>query len=136
LVYIITNYISCSWFIFIFGWDGIDVVNCNVYWLDKELNMKRELSETVKYILKMQCKFVNADYDTLDFVNDESEWYKEFEWTKEQEEDFKIWLILYLKTCPMKNYREISTSPRRVKNYKTIANEWCFLYGWSYKKEK
>lgn len=97
---------------------------------------ERILSEPVKTILREQCRIIGADFDKIDFTSGEYDWFMHYEWTAEQELDFQKWLINYLKKCPMSDYRQIASHSRNVKNINKIVDEWCFNYGWKYKKSE
>ena len=83
-------------------------------------------------ILKKQCEVVGADFDKLDFISPESRWFMEYSWTKEQEEEFKKWLIDYMKALSKQDYYQLSNYTKNKTNMKKIAEEWCFNYGWKY----
>ena len=68
---------------------------------------------------------VNADYD-LELSND---WYYKYEWTKEQENEFKDWLVEILKdTKIMKELagHKMVNLAMRTK----VANAFILNYGW------
>jgi len=85
-------------------------------------------------ILKKQCEIVNADFEKLDFTSAESRWFMLYSWTKEQENEFKQWLISFLKELPKGEYYQLSHYSRNKSNLAKIAEEWCFNYGWTYTK--
>ena len=83
--------------------------------------MKQCLDE----ILKKMCSYVNADFDSIDFKR--TGWYLEHIWTAEQQEDFREWLIEYMKK-----------HKRKLKIYKPVkaANWFILAYGWRCENEK
>ena len=95
--------------------------------------MKETFSESLKTILSKMCEMVGTNYDKINF--DKNGWYREFEWTEEDEDVFKKWLIDYLYTNT-KARNEIMAFPNKTKRYaKKVANEFCFMYGWKYKNK-
>ena len=97
--------------------------------------MQRELSETVKEILLKQCEIVGADYDSLDFTSEGSDWYMQYSWSKEQEDDFKAWLRLFLKKIAKSEWGQLSAFRNRSKrNIDLWIDQWCWNYGWVYQK--
>lgn len=92
--------------------------------------MKRELSEPVKTILRKQCEVVGADFDKLDFLNDDSRWFMEYSWNSNQEKQFHNWFKKYLKECPIFVWRELCSYSRNKTNIEKFITAWIFNFGW------
>jgi hypothetical protein len=92
--------------------------------------MKRELSEPVKIVLRKQCEIVGADFDKLDFVNEESRWFMEYSWNSDQRKEFGNWMKKYLKECPISVWREFNSYSRNKTNIDKFIEAWIFNFGW------
>lgn len=93
------------------------------------------MSESIIYVLKKMCSYVNVEYEDIDFTK--NNWYWEYEWTKEEETDFIEWLTNEIKTN--NNIRkELSTLPYRPskKRCNTFANHFNMMFGWKTKIEE
>ena len=93
--------------------------------------MKEEFSESLIVILKEMCRRVGATYEDIDF--EKEGWFREYEWTENEEEDFKKWLVNYLYNST-KARRELTTIGHKNKKWcQTFADFWSFNYCWKYK---
>lgn len=85
-------------------------------------------------ILEKMCSYVGADYKTIDR---KYQWYLKYEWTKEQEDDFKQWLVKELSNESLFTY--LTGHYRyhvKTKKFKErIADSFISNYGWKTKKE-
>lgn len=52
------------------------------------------MKKHVKKILKEMCKRVNANFDKFNFKT--KDWFMKHEWSEEECDKFKEWLIIYL----------------------------------------
>ena len=79
-------------------------------------------------IFKEQCKRINVKYESVDFQEDG--WYHKYQWTKEQENSFKEWLMNFLYTND-KARRELMTCSDKNKEACQQAANWFILdYSW------
>ena len=53
------------------------------------------MNKYLKTILLKQCKIVKADYTKIDFKKEN--WYWDYQWNRNQEQEFKLWLTDYMK---------------------------------------
>jgi len=53
------------------------------------------MNKHIKIILLKQCKIVGADYNKIDFKKEN--WYWDYQWNRNQEQEFKLWLTDYMK---------------------------------------
>jgi len=85
--------------------------------------MKQHLEE----ILRKMCGFVGADFETINFK--EKEWYLKYQWTAEQENEFKKWLYGYLKNHK-KAQMELFETTLPPKLLKKEVELFILSYGW------
>lgn len=97
--------------------------------------MNEELSYGMRVVLEKMFSYVDANLDETDIKKDG--WYSEYEWSEEEEQEFKEWLIDQF----MNNRRirdDVTTmtfTPTRSRA-ENAAN-WFILYcGWKTKLEK
>jgi len=90
--------------------------------------MESPLGKYVREILKEMCKVVGANYDDIDFKDDN--WFLKHSWTQANEDGFKKWLIYYLtNNTPARN--EIMQFPTKRKvSVKKTAEAFIWNYGW------
>lgn len=82
-------------------------------------------------ILKEMCKYVNADFDKIDFKEDN--WYYKYWWSEKKEEEFKDWLVNYMYNNS-KARKELMTIPTKNKKHcQQFANGFILNYGWKTK---
>lgn len=86
------------------------------------------MSNHLKAILTKMCEWVGADYNTIDFS--EQEWYYKYLWTDEQQNEFKAWMINYLKTTKEARYELLDNPITDKKRIEKAVNEFIFNYGW------
>jgi len=53
------------------------------------------MNKYIKTILSKQCKMVGVDYNKIDFKKEN--WYWDYQWNRNQEQEFKLWLTDYMK---------------------------------------
>lgn len=86
----------------------------------------------LKHILKEQCKRVGADFNKLDFSKED--WFEKYTWTEEEENNFKQWMMNYLKEnkdARQDLMRVPSTNPIIIRGFTTSFILFC---GWKYDK--
>lgn len=90
----------------------------------------KEFNKYLIVILKELCRRVGAKYEKIDFMKEN--WFREYEWTEDEETDFKKWLLDYLYNNAEAR-RELTTIRRKNKKHcKSIADWFCFNHGWKY----
>lgn len=58
--------------------------------------MKKYMQDPLEIILRKMCEFVGTTYESINFKS--NDWYLRYEWTIEQENQFKDWLYTYMKS--------------------------------------
>jgi hypothetical protein len=91
---------------------------------------KHNFGEHLTIVLKEMCSRVNADYEKIPFNEDGSNWFLRFEWSPDEENEFKKWLMDYLYSNS-KSRREIMAYPVKTKKMcSRVANSFVSNYGW------
>jgi len=85
--------------------------------------------ETIEKIMREMCRRVDADYDSINFKDDNDPYYSKYEWTKEEQDDFEDWLINLFLTSK-KDYKNMSVFRNNKKNRKIVASQFISIYGW------
>jgi len=93
----------------------------------------KELGKHVKIILKEMCKVVGADHNKIDFK--EHNWFYKYEWTHEEENKFKDWMINYLKENAEARNEMLTVSSKNKKILEKAVAWWIFDYGWKVKDD-
>jgi hypothetical protein len=94
--------------------------------------MKNIKNEYLKETLTKMCEVVGADYTSIDFKS--KDWFLKYSWTTEQENEFKNWLINYLKKS--REARNSLMEWPHIKdnhNLQKFADSFVFNYGWKVK---
>lgn len=93
----------------------------------------KKFGKHLTIVLKEMCKRVKAPYSKIDFSSDD--WFRQYEWTEEQEKDFFKWLVDYLHTN--KEAREEITYSyiKTKKELKKVVDFFIMMYGWKTKKD-
>lgn len=93
------------------------------------------MSDSIIYVLKKMCSYVNVVFEDIDF--NEDNWYWKYEWTKEQEQNFIEWLANEVKTNNGIR-KEITTLPYRPSKTRCVAfaNHFNLMFGWKTKIEE
>jgi hypothetical protein len=87
----------------------------------------------LEIVLKEMCSRVGANYDYIDFKKEQ--WFWDYEWTQEQETNFKRWLTDYL--CNNKEARkELVLLSSNKDNILKAATFFVMNYGWKLKREE
>lgn len=86
------------------------------------------MKEHLRVTLLKMCEYVNADFDSIDFSK--QEWYYEHLWTDEQQNEFKAWMIDYLKKNKEARYELLANSTANKTRIEKAVNEFIFNYGW------
>ena len=79
-------------------------------------------------ILRKMCEFGGVDFDSVNFQDGS---HLRIEWTQKQENEFRDWLALEIRTNKwMRNYLARGPELAKKKYYALkIANEFVFVYG-------
>jgi hypothetical protein len=94
----------------------------------------KKFGKHLTVVLKEMCKRVKAPYKDIDFQKEN--WFREYEWTEEQEKDFSNWMTDYLYTNKEAR-NEISYSYIKTKKeLKKVADFFIMMYGWKIKYDK
>ena len=91
-----------------------------------------QFDEHIKEILTKMCEFVGTTPDKVDF--DARDWYWQYQWTEEEQEKFKKWLIEYLKENSYARKTVMRFPRKNSAMIKKVANTFIFNYGWKIKK--
>ena len=90
------------------------------------------MNESTKTILKEMCSIVNANYEEIDFQ--QNDWYFLYEWTMEEQNKFTEYLINLLYENS-KIRRDIMSIPSKNKELiKKTVNYFIANYGWKIKE--
>ena len=92
--------------------------------------MNSTMNPYMKEVLTEMCNRVGANYDEIDFK--EQEWYYKYEWTRKEELDFLDWYADYLYTNTKARKSLYRTLPRTKKACKKAADMFIF-YTWKLK---
>lgn len=93
----------------------------------KEENKEYRFSKEMDEIFQEMCKRVGAPVEVVD---SSLYWFNEYEWTEEEQEDFKKWLIGYLKKH-RKGFGLEGATDSRVEH---TANLYILNFGWKLKR--
>lgn len=83
----------------------------------------------IEPILKKMCELVKADYDSINFKEDR--WFMKYQWTSEQEKEFKVWFIEYLKKNKSSRKFLMKRPSTHRKSLIKVVDEFLSNYGWS-----
>ena len=90
------------------------------------------MNKYLKIILIKQCKSVGADYDKINFKK--NDWYWDYEWTQDKEQEFKLWLIDYIKNNKEARNDLMSIPSTNKKFLEKFADQFILNYGWKIKE--
>ena len=93
------------------------------------------MNEYIINILKEMCLRVKANYNSIDFLEDN--WFQKYQWSQDDENSFIEWLSNYLYKNK-KAYAGLASIPslHSKKNAEKLAREFVLNYGWSYIQDK
>jgi hypothetical protein len=95
--------------------------------------VENQFGKHLTIILKELCNWVSADYESMNFKEDN--WYMKYEWELEKEKSFKKWLADYFYNS-QEARREMLTFPRKNKKRCSDSADWfVFQYGWKIKRD-
>jgi hypothetical protein len=88
------------------------------------------MNDQLKIVCHAMAVAAGLNYDKINWMDGT---HLKLKWSESQEKAFKQWLVNELKVnAKMRNVMMKFPSNRLVKNYKKIADEFCFLYGFNY----
>lgn len=93
------------------------------------------MNEYLKEILWNMCKRVDMSkkkFGSFDFRK--PSWFHQYSWTEEEEEDFKQWLIRYLREHEEARYDLLRIFSSDKRFLQKVANEFAMNYGWKIKE--
>ena len=99
--------------------------------------MKKEFGKHLTIILTEMCRRVDVRFEDVNFSKQgDKEWFQKYEWSEEEQDDFKKWLVdyLYKSTEARRELTEIFSKNKR--QLTRAAEMFCFSYGWKFKKGK
>ncbi|MFA5174710.1 MAG: hypothetical protein WC438_06010 [Candidatus Pacearchaeota archaeon] len=93
--------------------------------------MKQDsINSELKIVLQKMCETVGAVYKDIDFKK--TDWFLDYEWTEEQEKNFKNWFVNRL----IKNKyarKELIGCSKNKKICEKFVDMFIFNYGWKRK---
>lgn len=95
---------------------------------------KEKFTKHLIIILKEMCKKVGADYDKVDFA--EENWYHKFQWTEVEQNEFRDWLADYFYQNREARVELLTRTSKNKKFCRGAASMFVFNYGWKWKKEE
>jgi hypothetical protein len=95
--------------------------------IDKELENNRVVS-----VLTEMLRRVDPECEEFDFT--EPLWYRKYEWTVEEENDFKGWLIQQLKKDKELRHDLLDVNSTKAIVIRNAVNWFVFNYGWRIKE--
>lgn len=94
---------------------------------------EKRLKKELKKVLKKMCSYVDADVNKIDFKKEG--WFKDYNWTIEQEEDFKQWFIKHLLKHKKMRYTLLRyPALNDITTIKKAVEMFTANYGWTYKE--
>lgn len=90
----------------------------------------KTMDEKLELLLRKQCECAGLKFEDIDFAS--SDWFHVNEWTSEQKEEFKLWVLKYLRES-ISNRRGLMKVPqlRAKKHLEKWFNEWDMMYGFA-----
>lgn len=88
-------------------------------------------SKHTEIILREMCRWVDADYDKIDFKS--PNWFWEYEWTESQENEFVKWLADYLYKNIEARFEIMRCARKHKESCLKAAKEFIWVYGWKIK---
>ena len=84
-------------------------------------------TEPMRTILFKMCKVVGANYYKINFS--ETDWFVRYSWTKEREEEFRIWMTEFLKRKDVRGHFKLNSRSTKKERTK-IAYDFTWIHGW------
>ena len=92
-----------------------------------------KLPENLEFIIKEMFKRVGADYDSADL--EDPDWFRKHTWTKEEQEQFSLWLKQYLKNNKEAREELMKVPTANKRHIDKFVNMFVFNYGWMLKED-
>lgn len=110
-------------------------------WLDKSGTENKIIKDGedkgkkhLDIVMGKLCSYVGVKYS--DINTKEPGWYSKYSWTKEQESNFKLWFLEYLKGNKEARQYMLEYSIHPIKQFMIQAvNQFVFKYGWKIKEK-
>ena len=94
--------------------------------IQKDKNFKH-----LRVILKEMCKRVKCNYSSFNF--DKPNWFWGYQWTEPEQDDFRDWLINYMKKHKDAREELMSINSKETYMLERFANWFLLDYGWKLK---
>jgi len=88
---------------------------------------KDKFSPALEKVLTMMCEIIGVKYEDIDF--DYEEWYMQYDWTKEQQDQFKQDLYQAITDSP-KFFEDLFASKGSKRLLKAQIEFFIMSYGW------
>lgn len=92
------------------------------------------MNKYLKHVLKNLCNRVGADFKKIDFKKEN--WFKEYTWTREEEEKFEKWIVKYLSNNKKARENLMKFPTKDKKDLITFSKIFTLYCGWKYKNKK
>lgn len=99
--------------------------------INEKLIPYNKLDKNIKIIFKKMAEMVNCP---VEHINSNDTWYNDYSWTKEQELEFKNWMVKYLKEHS-RIERELFGFMINDKLRRDRVYYFIFNYGWKLKEK-
>lgn len=86
------------------------------------------MTKHLEIILKKMCKMVGANFDKIDFK--EQNWFQKYSWTEKQQEEFKQWFITYLKSDKEAREELMCFPSKSKRELDKVWDEFNLNWGW------
>ncbi len=90
--------------------------------------MKKKFGLHMNIILNTMCMFAGVNYNDVDFSKDD--WYSKHTWGKDNEGQFKEWLVHYIHKMPAAQ-KELYDCTNMTKPQCELSADWFIMnHGW------
>jgi len=100
---------------------------------NNEDTLREKFSNHLVIILKEMCRRVGVDYDKVYFHKDG--WWRTKEWTEEEYNKFKKWLVDYLYKSNDARKEIMEYNYKTKKQIKKVVDMFGLQYGWKFTRE-
>lgn len=93
----------------------------------------------IEIIIREMCRRVGADFDSLVFTKTHEDmdvkeaWFMKHEWSEDEQDDFKKWLVEYLLNNAEARREIMKSSDKNMKKLEAAAGWFIFAFGWKTK---
>ena len=92
-----------------------------------------DFDPNIQEILEEMCNRVGMTIQDVDF--DDDKWFSRKQWTELEQEDFKEWLVSYLKNNKTAKMSVINNARPSKKKLQEVADWFITQFGWTQKQE-